>query len=138
MSKKLKILFFLGFFLLIAHGLEEYFNGFYNLDASFEYLFAPFIALPSAQGMFLLFQISLWLIFLVFGLAIIGPKWRLWMMTIPATILILEASHIVEAFAIGGYYPGLITAIFLPIIGILIWKELYINYQSKKAILSKQ
>ena len=38
-SQKLKTLFYISIPVFIAHGLEEFFNGFYNVDWSFRFVF---------------------------------------------------------------------------------------------------
>ena len=132
MTSKLKKLFFLGLLLLIAHGLEEIFTGFYNIDYQFHFVFSPLIALPEPQGLFILFQILLWIALLILGLSTISQRWRLRLMIIPAIIFVFEVHHIILAIGIGGYYPGLITAIFLPIVGIFFWRELMKNWKVNK------
>jgi len=131
-TKKLKNIFSISVLLLIAHGIEEYVTGFYNIDSSFSFVFQPLFDMSVPQATFLVFQIMIWIGLIVFVFLIASEKSRLWLMTIPATILILEAYHVVEALIIGGYYPGLITAVFLPIIGIFLWKELILSIKSIK------
>ncbi len=41
-SQKLKTIFCISIPVFIAHGLEEYFNGFYNTDSSFRFFFHYF------------------------------------------------------------------------------------------------
>ena len=43
--------------------------------------------------------------------------------------LFFEVHHIVEAVIVGGYYPGLVTALLLPIVGFFFWKELIRNWK---------
>ena len=123
-SKKLKIIFAISIPIFIAHGLEEYFTGFYNVDNIFRFVFRPFEMMTIPQATFLLFQIMLWLAFIVFAFLIASEKWQLRFMVLPELIYIGEFHHIWKALAAWNYYPGLITALGFPIIGFLFWREL--------------
>lgn len=122
-SLKLKNLFLFSIPLFIAHGIEEYFTGLYNVDSHVKFMFGYFVHLAPLQATFLIFQIMLWLLLIVSYLLIRGEKWQLRLMIIPGIIFIYELHHFYKAFAVGGYYPGLITALLFPIIGVLYWKE---------------
>ena len=128
-TKKLKNIFLLSIALFIAHGTEEIWNGFYNIDSHSKFLFNALNLLPTPQATFTLFQIMLWLLLIVSYLLILGPKWQLRLMVIPGLIFIYELHHLYKAISVGGYYPGLITAIPLYIIGFFFWKELIKNYK---------
>lgn len=128
-SQKLKTIFFISIPVFVAHGLEEYFNGFYNADPIFKFFFHYFDAMPIPQATFLLFQIMLWVALIIFAFLLLSEKWRLRLMIIPGLIYILELHHFLEALVSAGYYPGAITAIAFPIIGFLFWKELLKNFQ---------
>jgi len=128
-SQKLKTIFFISIPVFIAHGLEEYFHGFYNVDSSFKFFFHYFDAMSIPQSTFVLFQIMFWLALIVFAFLITSGKWQLRFMVIPGLIYILELHHFWKALMLGGYYPGVITAIAFPIIGFLFWKELLKNFQ---------
>ena len=132
MSRKLKIIFSIIVLLFILHGLEEYFTGFYEVNRQFLYVFNPLFSMSVQQATFLLFQISLWSTLIFFALLITSEKWRIRLMIIPGVIVFYEVHHIIEAFIIGGYYPGLITAVILPILGIFFWKELLANFRSNR------
>lgn len=129
-SEKLKIIFFISIPVFIAHGLEEYFNGFYNIDSHSNFMLGYFNTLPNPQAIFLLFQIMLWFVLIISALLISGEKWQLRLMIIPGLVYIYELHHFWKAFEVGGYYPGVITAIAFPIIGFLFWKELLKNWKN--------
>ena len=128
-SQKLKNIFFISIFVSIAHGLEEYFSGFYNVDPVFKFFFHYFGTMSISQATFLVFQIMLWLVLIIFAFLIASEKWQLRLMVIPGLIYIFELHHFWGALMSGGYYPGVITAIAFPIIGFLFWKELLKNLQ---------
>ncbi len=123
-STRLKNIFAISIPVFIAHGLEEYFTGFYNVDSHFKFMFGYFNTLSTPQAVFLLFQIMLWFILVISVLLISGEKWQLWLMIIPGLIYIYELQHFWKVLTVGGYYPGAITAIAFPIVGFLFWKEL--------------
>lgn len=127
-SLKLKNIFALSIPVFVAHGLEEYFNNFYNVDWSTKFVFGFMETMSVPQATFLVFQIMLWLALIVIAFLISNEKWRLRLMLLPGIIFIIELHHIWTAVKMWGYYSGLITAIPLTIIGFLFWKELLKNY----------
>lgn len=129
-SKKLKVIFLVSIPVFIAHGLEEYFTGFYNVDSHFKSTFGYLLTLPQDQALFLLFQIMFWFTLVISLILISSTKWQLHIMIIPGLIFIYELHHIYEAFMIGSYYPGLVTSIAFPVIGFLFWKEILSNYKN--------
>ena len=128
-SKKLKTIFFVSIPIFIAHGLEEYFNGFYNRDSIFKFFFHYLETISVPQATFLLFQIMLWLLLIVSALLITNGKWQLRLMVVVGLIYIFELHHLWKALMSWDYYPGVITAIAFPVIGFLFWKELLKNYK---------
>ena len=123
-TNRLKNIFALSIPLFIAHGIEEILTGFYNIDSQAEFWFGNLNSLPVAQATFILFQIMIWLLLIVGYLLLLGPKWQLRLMFIPGVVLVYELHHLYKAFEVGGYYPGLITALLFPIIAFFFWKEL--------------
>ena len=132
LSKRIHHLFLISIVLFIAHGLEEYFTGFYEVDNIFKYIFQFFETMSIPQATFLLFQIMLWILLIISYLLIFKKDWILFLLTIPALVFIFEISHLVKAVIAGGYYPGSIVAIFFPILGFFYWKELIKLYKTKK------
>ncbi|MBY0539200.1 HXXEE domain-containing protein [Patescibacteria group bacterium] len=122
-SNRLKILFVFSAPLFIAHGLEEIYTGFYAIDSHVAFAFGWLANLPTLQGLFVLFQIMLWLTLIISYLLLLGPKWQFRLMLIPGIIFVYELHHAYKAIAMGGYYPGLVTAIPLYILGFFFWKE---------------
>ncbi len=127
-SQKLKTIFIISIPVFIAHGLEEYFNGFYNIDWSFKLVFGSLETMPVSQAVFVVFQMTLWAALIVFAFLIASEKWRLRLMIFPGLIYIFELHHIWKALESWSYYPGAITAIAFLIIGFLFWKELFRNH----------
>jgi len=133
-SQKLKNLFLLSIPFFIAHGLEEYFNGFYNIDWSTKLVFGFLNEMSVPQATFLVFQIMLWLALIVFAFLIASEKWRLRLMFFPGIIFIVELHHPWSVIQSWSYYPGAIISIPLLIIGFLFWKELLKNYKGQKLL----
>ena len=129
-SNKLKTIFYISIPVFMAHGLEEFFNGFYNVDWSFKFVFGFLNTMTIPQATFLVFQIMLWLAFIVFAFLIASERWRLRLMILPGLIYIFELHHIWKALGSWSYYPGVITAIAFPVIGFLFWKELLNNWKN--------
>ncbi len=124
MTSKLLNLFLLSIPLFIAHGSEEILTDFYKIDSHSQFMFGYLNSLPTPQAVFVLFQIMLGLMLIIAYLLISRPKWQMRLMFLPGIIFIYELYHLFKAVSVGGYYPGLITAIPLYIIGALFWKEL--------------
>ncbi len=129
-TEKLKNLFLLSTLLWIAHGIEELTTGMYRVDSHVHFMFGFVNSLTPIHAAFLVFQIMLWLMLLVSYLLLLGPKWQLRLMFIPGLVLVYEFHHFYKAIEVGGYYPGLFTALLFPIIGFLFWKELLKTFRS--------
>ena len=123
-TQKLKKIFLLSIILWIIHGIEELATGFYNVDSQVKSMFGFAERLTSIHSAFLVFQIMFWLMLIVSYLLILDPKWHVRLMFIPGLVMVYESYHIYKAIMVGGYYPGLVTALFFPIVAFFLWKEL--------------
>ncbi len=130
-TQKLKNIFLLSIVLFIAHGTEELTAGFYNIDSQVKFMFGFVERLTPLHAAFVIFQIMLWFMLIVSYLLLQGEKWQLRLMAIPGLVMVYELYHIYKAIIAGGYYPGLITALFFPIIGFFFWKEYITNLKIK-------
>ncbi|MBY0473342.1 HXXEE domain-containing protein [Patescibacteria group bacterium] len=126
-TNKLKYIFALSIPLFIAHGIEEYLTGFYNLDQWDEWIFGllPFTSIH--QAMFATFQVMFWLLLLVSLILLFSERTRLYALGLVGVIYIFELHHLVKALFSGGYYPGLITALLFPIVAFFFWREFIKN-----------
>ena len=131
LSKRIHNLFLISVVIFIAHGLEEYFTGFYDVDNIFKFVFQVFEIMSVPQATFLSFQIMLWILLIISYLLIFKKDWILVLLTIPAVVFIFEIHHLVKSVISWEYYPGSIMAIFFPIIGFFYWKELIKLYKTK-------
>ena len=126
-SQKLKTIFSISIPFFIAHGLEEYFTGFYKIDPSYRYLSGGLSDFPLV---FLIYQALLWsLLFLVYFL--FTKNWIKWILILVGIIYIAELQHLAMTIISKQYYPGTITSIAFPIIGFLFWKELLKEFTAK-------
>jgi len=126
-TQRLKNIFLLLIPIFIVHGLEEYFTDFYHIDPSIQAVFGRFGF--SLSSTFLVFQIVLWLLLIV-GFILLR-KYILYktISMIMGGLLVFELWHIYKAIMVGGYYPGLYTALLFPIVGYFYWRELINNYK---------
>ncbi len=127
MTKRLHNLFVLAIPLFIVHGLEEYFTGFYKIDASFLYTIGRLS--NNTAKTFLFFQVMVWLVLAATAALRLPKRWTLALLTFWGIVMIFELHHVYEALILGGYYPGLVTALLFAIIGYFYWKELIKNYK---------
>lgn len=132
-SKKLKTIFLLSIPVFVAHGIEEFATHFYDTDAWDQAIFGTLFGNLSIHGAtFVTFQIMLWLLLIVSSLLLAGEKWQFRMLAIAGLVYVFELHHIIKAVSVGGYYPGLVTALVFPVIAILFWREWLRIYKSNK------
>lgn len=134
-STRLKIIFLVSIPFFIAHGLEEYFTGFYDSDMFSRFVFGVFESMPVLQATFLLFQLMIWLLFVISSLLIYGGRWPLRLMIVLGLVFIFELHHLAKAIFFVGYYPGIATASALYVIGFFFWTELIKSF--REAVLLK-
>ena len=134
-STRLKKIFALSIPLFIAHGVEEFVTHFYDTDAWDQAIFGNLFGNLSTHGAtFITFQIMLWLLLTISFLLLLGEKWQFRVLAIAGVIYIYELHHIIKAVLIGGYYPGLITALAFPIVAYFFWREWFRTLKSNKKI----
>lgn len=131
MSPKLQKLFLLSIPVFIFHGLEEYLTGFYTIDNVSRFFFGYAGNMTSLQSSFLTFQVMIGILMIVAYL-LLTRRWVLQIATFFGLLFFFELHHFVKAISVGGYYPGLITALFFPILGFLYWKELLKEWSKRK------
>jgi len=122
-SSKLRFYILLSIPLFIAHGLEELFTGFADIDPIFANVFAIF-NLPVNGTSFLIFQIAAWIALILIYLKLGQNRWSTFFAVLVGLIYFLELHHIFQSVFRGEYYSGLITALAFPVIGFFFWREL--------------
>lgn len=123
-TSKLKQLFYLSVPVFMVHGFEEYITGFYAIDPWSKFILGSLEVLPSNQAIFLLLQIMIGLLLTVSALLLKGGAWIFRLFVFYGFVYLFELHHLVKAILVGGYYPGVITAFLIYILGFLYWKEL--------------
>ena len=130
-SEKLKKLTFLSLLLIYAHGIEEIIMGFWKVNSMLMVWNDRLVSIPHA--VYWASHIPFWFFLIPMFLLVLGGKWNLRVLALFGLIFVVEIHHIVSAlFVTQTYYPGLITAIFYPIIGFFYWKELIHNFRHTK------
>ena len=81
-------------------------------------------AMNPIRPVFLVFMILMIYALTMFALYTLGGKWRLRSLTLFVGVYFVELSHPVLSLTDNVYYPGLITALFFPVIGVLYIIEL--------------
>jgi len=122
-TKKLKIIFGLSIPLFILHGIEEFMTHFYDVDTHNGAIFGSLSGLSNHGATFVTFQVMFWLLLIISFLLILGEKWRLNVLAIAGLVYIYELHHLYKAVTVGGYYPGLYTALAFPIMAFFFWKS---------------
>lgn len=103
----------------IVHAIEEYSMGILTSDPFF--LWATLHGLPTVV-LYLLEQVVLVVLLLW---ALYQP--RRWLLVLIGLLFLFEFTHFVSAAQHMSYYPGLVTAIILVVLGLFLWKELLKN-----------
>ena len=126
-TTKLKIYFLITALLLVTHMLEEWFTGFHNVFPFMLWMGRQFESTQSA--VFFTLMLMAWLSLLV-SLVFMSEKrtWILRMLSIFSIIYIFELHHPILALLSGKYYPGTMTGLLFPFVGIFFWKELEKNF----------
>jgi len=128
-SDKLKKITFLSLFVIFAHGIEEIIMEFYKVDSVLMTFNERLVSIPHA--VYWASHIPFWLFLIPMFLLVLGGKWTLRVLALFGIIFVVEIHHILGALLVTQtYYPGLITAIFYPVIGFFYWKELIHNFQN--------
>lgn len=122
-TNRLKYIFALSIPLFIAHGIEEFLTHFYDIDAHDQKIFGLLSGLSTHGATFVTFQVMLWLLLIISLLLLMGQKWQLYTLALVGLVYVYELHHIYKAISVGGYYPGLITALLFPIVAFFFWKE---------------
>lgn len=129
-SSRLKIILTISILVFIAHGLEEYFTGFYDIDPIFKSVFRSFEGYLGLQMLFIFYQLALLILF--FSLLYIqNSSLQLGLMIIFGIIMLFELSHIFEAVRRHSYYPGLATSFLFPVTSFYFFKELLKSFKTQ-------
>ena len=109
--------------LFVVHAIEEYSTGFLGLDPLFRSIAThhlPTIAIYVVEQL-LLVAILLW--------AMYQPQ--RWLLVFIGLLFIFEASHVIPALAQTSYYPGLLTAVLLLLLGFFYWRAVILRFTTR-------
>lgn len=126
-SNRLKNLFFLSLPFFLAHEVEEFMTGFWKVDPLTNFAASFFTDIP--QAIFIAWNFEFLLFLGIIAFLVKGGKWTLRVFTILGLLFAMEINHLVRFFVNFEYYPGMITAFALLVIGFFFWKELIKNYK---------
>ncbi|OGY11308.1 MAG: hypothetical protein A3H88_03210 [Candidatus Blackburnbacteria bacterium RIFCSPLOWO2_02_FULL_44_9] len=126
-TKKLKTLIFIAIPVFFIHGMEEYFNNFYEIDPISRFAFQYFENFDSLRATFLFFQIMIVVLLITSFLLLLGGRYILFVAILFGLVFIFELHHLYRGITMMEYYPGLITSFFVYVLGYFYWKELLAN-----------
>ncbi len=129
-SKRLKNIFLISLLLIYSHGVEEIIGGFQYFD-SFMVFGANYFGI-TPKIFYWVFHIIFWLSLPILFLLFHRRKAGLILMTIFGVIFIIELHHPIKAILARQYYPGMITALFYPIVGVFFWKQIFTDWKKIK------
>lgn len=127
-SKKLKTIFLISVILFYIHGIEEVMNNFYHVDSFILGIANFFNTIP--QAVYWISHTAWWSLLVIVLLFLVGGRWVLHLMAVYGLVLIFESHHLIKALTVSGYYPGVVTALFFPIIAFFFWRELVKLYRN--------
>lgn len=127
-SKRLKTLFLLSLIPIYLHGIEEVLFGFQYSDSFMISGANLFNTTP--ETFYWITHIFLWWLLLPVAYMLFQKsRLALYLMTAFSLVFIFEFHHIFKALLSMSYYPGMITALVYPLVGIFFWKELVTNWR---------
>lgn len=129
MFRKLRTIFAWSIPVFIAHGIEEYVMGFPDTDPIFGFAFQSILVMDTANAVFIMFQIMLWILLIVSLLMLHGEQWQRRLLLIPGIVYVFEFHHLYEAIVRQQYYPGTFTSLLFPVFAVFFWKEYSREYR---------
>ena len=122
--KKINLIFLLTIPIFILHGTEEYLNDFSQVYPILNFNWSQKIFTSSQQASFGTFQIMWWAILVVSFLLITFKSTHKFFMFILGVIYLYELTHLISAFSLRKYTPGLASSLLFVPMTFLYWKEL--------------
>ena len=128
-SRRLKNIFLTTLVLIYVHGIEEILTGFPHVD-SFMKVGSDYLDLTPEQ-FYWMFHLSFWVLLPILYI-VFHRRGKIALFSFSLFgffFFVIELHHIIKALYSLSYYPGLITALVYPFIGVLYWKELIKNWR---------
>ena len=129
-SKRLTIIFLSSLLLIYAHAIEEVLTGFQYND-SFVVFGAKYIG-TTPEIFYWLFHIAFWVSLPTLFFLLHKKRLGLPLISVFGIIYFVELHHVIKGVFAGHYYPGMITALFYPVVGFFFWQELIRNWRILK------
>ena len=109
--------------LLILHGLEEIYGGFYEVYPFFTTVGHLFSS--RAEAVFIGSQVTVWLLLILLYLMLLSEAWRFRIVLLFGAVILYENQHLYHVIIDRRYYPGAVTASVLLVLSVLFWHEVY-------------
>lgn len=130
-SNKFKKIFLLGLALIYLHGIEEILFGFWKVDSVLMTWNDFLVSIP--QAVYYASHIAWWILLIPIALLVVGGRWSLAGLALFGIVWFIEIHHLVGAiFITHSYYPGMVTALLYPIVGVFYYRELIQNFKKIK------
>ena len=126
-TRRLRLLTIAGIVLMLLHGVEEWLSGFFRVDPAFEYV-ARLVS-TKQEALFVSFQMTWWLLLILFGLLTFSAKWRLRGLGLFGAVMVFEWMHPAASLLEGKYYPGTVTAMLFVPLSVAFWMEFLWAYR---------
>ena len=110
--------------LFVLHGTEEFLTGFYATDSHALFVFGWLEPIVPLSTSFIIFQLAFWALLIGAYRMARSHRFAVSILLVIGLISIYELHHVLKAYEVGGYYPGLVTAFPLYVVALLYWREL--------------
>lgn len=126
-TRRLRLLTIAGIVLMLLHGVEEWLSGFFRVDPAFAYVAS--LVSTKQEALFVSFQITWWLLLILFALLTFSAKWRLRGLGLFGAVMVFEWMHPASSVLSGEYYPGTVTAMLFVPLSVAFWVEFLRAYR---------
>lgn len=121
LSKRFQLILVLSLLLNYLHGFECILTKFYDLQPNF-YFFTEYLH-SIHESVYFVFHGTFWVFILLAFFLLKGGKWIFIPLALYGSVFFTEFHHFVRGVLMMSYYPGMITSLFFPILGVFYWKE---------------
>ncbi len=122
-SRKLKLILFLTLGLIYLHGLEEVISGFQFDDPWM--VWAGNLVDTKTEVFYWTFHLMWWILVPIAIILIVGNRrWIYSLLALFGLVYFTELHHTLKGILAGSYFPGMITGIIYPILGVFYWRQL--------------
>jgi hypothetical protein len=125
--KRFQLILFLSLVLNYLHGIECIVTKFYDLQPNFYFFTRYFHSIH--ESVYFVFHGTFWLFILLAFFLLKGGKWIFIPLALYGTVFFTEFHHFVRGITLMQYYPGMITSMLFPILGIFYWREVLLLWK---------